>query len=180
LRKIDPALAHRLFYPDVPAILSASSGGSVSAMPVVSFASLSEKPPLIGVSCAPKSFTLRLALASRAFSLCLLDKKHVESMDYLASRSGSEGGDKLEASGLRHRRGKKVPAPVISESVAALECSLRSTEKLGDHILLVGQVEAAYASGDFREYWRFRSYDPILYAGWKGRLTTYGSVKRRT
>ncbi|MDV3293287.1 MAG: flavin reductase family protein [Nitrososphaerales archaeon] len=173
MRQVDPALVHRLFYPGVPAILSARSGRTVAAMPVISYAQLSEKPPLFGVSCARRSFTLKLAASSKAFALSLLDAKHIRSVELLASRRGKQGSDKLAGAGLTSRKGRKVDAPVISESVAALECSVYSTETLGDHVLLVGKVEAAYASPDFRGYWRFIRYRPMLYAGWRDGMSSY-------
>lgn len=173
MKPVDTALAYRLFYPGVPALLSAQSGRTVAAMPVISYAQLSEKPPLFGVSCARGSFTLKLASASKAFALSLLDSKHISSFEALASRGGRPGSDKLTGAGLKHRRGRKVDAPVLSDSVAALECSLHSTTKFGDHVLLVGKVEAAYASADFRGYWRFSRYRPILYAGWRGGMSSY-------
>lgn len=173
MKAVDPSLAHRLFYPDVPAVLAASHGGRVSGMPVVSFMSLSERPPIVGVSCASESFTLKLAIASGAFSLCILDRKHARSLAYLGSHSGKESSDKLRASGLKHTRGKRVRAPVISESVAVLECAPVGRSVIGDHTLLLGFVSAAFASADFHDYWRFRTYRPLLYTGWRGGLTAY-------
>ncbi len=173
MKSVDTSLVHRLFYPGVSAVLSAQSGRTVSAMPVIAYAPLSEKPPLFGVSCGSGSFTLKVALASKAFALSLLDAKHVRSVEILASHRGKKGSDKLAEAGLKHRRGKAVNAPVISASIAALECSLYHTEKLGDHVLMVGKVEAAYASSDFDGYWRFRHYRPMLYAGWRDGMSTY-------
>jgi flavin reductase (DIM6/NTAB) family NADH-FMN oxidoreductase RutF len=174
MRRVDLALVHRLFYPAVPALLCASAGERVSAMPVASYLSISSSPPLVGVACSVGGFTMRLASSSRAFSLCILDKAFVGKMSLLASSSGRLVGDKLAAVGLKHRPGRKVKAPVVSGSVAALECALQSRRRLGDHYLLIGRVEAAYASQDFREYWRYREYEPILYTGWIHGMRTFG------
>ena len=179
LRRVDPALAHRLFYPEVPAVLAASSGKTVAGMPVVSYSALSQRPPLLGVSCARDSFTLRIATAAKAFSLSLLGEEHVSALAYLASHKGGYGSDKLEAAGLMHGRGSKLDAPVIVGSAASLECSLTKVLRSGDHSFLVGKVEAASASSDFRGYWRFRSYHPILYAGWQGGMSLYRPASRR-
>ena len=174
MRNIDLSLIHRLFYPAVPSLMCASEGSNVSAMPVVSYLSISTTPPMLGVACSRDSFTARLASSSRAFSLCFLDRRFVRMVSLLAARSGRGAGDKLAAVGLRHKRGKKVSAPVVLESVAVLECSVQSRRRLGDHYLLVGRVEAAYASSDFRGYWKFKEYDPILYTGWIGGMRTFG------
>lgn len=142
-------------------------------MPVVSYASVSEVPSLVAVSCAPLAFTYLVIAKSRLFSLCFLDRSQTRAVEFLATHSGRGTDDKLADSGLSHRPGRKLDVPVVKESVASLECSLWARRRLGDHVLIVGKVEAAYASADFADYWRFRKYEPILYTGWQGRLTTY-------
>ena len=142
-------------------------------MPVISYSSLSEEPPLLGVSCSKGSFTLKVVTESRAFSICLVDERQLHSVSVLASRKGRPGTDKLADAGLKHRRGKKLGAPVILGTAAALECSLKRSISLGDHVLLIGRIESALASADFREYWRFDSYRPLLYSGWQNGMRLY-------
>lgn len=148
-------------------------------MPVVSYSALSAKPPLFGVSCSKDSFTLGIASASGAFSLCLLGEEYAGPMATLASGTGRKGADKLAEAGLGHRKGSRLGAPIIAGSAAALECSLQRSLTMGDHVLLVGKIEAALATGDFRGYWRFKSYHPLLYTGWRGGLSLYDRVSRR-
>ena len=171
--KVRPSLLHRLFYPQVPAILSASHRGKISAMPVVSYASVSDSPPLVAVACNPSSFTCKLALRARSFSLSLVDRAHLGAMERLATTSGSSAADKLADAGLHHRRGAASHVPVVAEAKATLECKLNSKHKLGDHLLLVGLVEAAYASEAFSDFWDFHRYKPILYTGWREGMSTY-------
>ena len=144
-------------------------------MPVVSYASLSASPPLVGVSCDPRAFTYIMIAKAGIFSLCFLDRKHLSAVEFLATHSGRISADKLADSGLGHHNGTRLDVPVITESVASLECALVAKKKFGDHVLVVGEVEAARASADFGEYWRFNTYRPILYAGWQGRLSTFRS-----
>jgi flavin reductase (DIM6/NTAB) family NADH-FMN oxidoreductase RutF len=142
-------------------------------MPVVSYASVSALPPLIVVACDPAAYTLKLVLACRAFSLCLLDRHQVQAMERLATTSGRDIADKLSEAGLDHTTGKKLKVPVIRGAEATLECQLHSKRRLGDHILLVGLVKACYASGKFSDFWDFKAYRPVLYTGWRGGMTTY-------
>jgi flavin reductase (DIM6/NTAB) family NADH-FMN oxidoreductase RutF len=130
-------------------------------------------PPLIAVACKPSSFTLELALASKAFSLCLLDRTRLRAMQRLASVSGRTTLDKLADAGLVRARGARLGVPVVKGAVATIECQLHSRRRLGDHVLLVGLVKACHASKEFAGFWDFRSYRPILYAGWRGGMTTY-------
>jgi len=151
--------------------MCAKFGDRVSAMPVISYVAISESPPIIGVSCSPTSFTYWLAREAGAFSLCWVDRRLAGCVEYLAAHSGRGGNaDKLQSAGLQHTKGRILDVPIVLESEAAVECSVTSTTSFGDHILMVGKVEAAFASSDFRDYWRFRSYEPILYTGWHAGL----------
>lgn len=170
---IDPSLVHRLFYPQVTAVLSAGFGERVSAMPVVSYASVSSKPPILAVSCNPAAFTYKLVLKAGKFSLSLLDKKNLRAVELLASASGKVVKDKLKEAGLAHSRGTKLDVPVIDAAEGTLECTLRSKERVGDHALIFGSVKACRASHAFSDFWDFTRYRPILYTGWRDGMTTY-------
>lgn len=171
--KVDPSLIHRLFYPQVPLVMAAQLGKRVSAMPVVSYASLSDVPPLIGVACNPQGFTCKLAVRANSFSLCILDSGHAEAITRLATVHGTTIKDKLADAGLKYSMGTKLEVPLLDDAAASLECSLKSKKKLGDHLLLVGQVRAAHSMKSFTDFWDFRRYRPLLYTGWRGGLTTY-------
>ncbi len=171
--KVDQSLIHRLFYPQVPLVMAARWGKRVSAMPVVSYASISDTPPLIAVACNPEGFTCKLAIKASAFSLCLLDRGHADAIARLATVHGSDVKDKLADAGLKYTVGAKLKVPILDDSVASLECSLKSRREQGDHLLLVGRVRAASAAAYFTDFWDFRRYRPLLYTGWRGGLTTY-------
>jgi len=170
--KVDPSLIHRLFYPQVPAVLSAMSGKRVSAMPVVSYTSVSDAPPMVAVSSVPSHYTCRLVLEAGCFSLCILDRDQAGAIARLASVSGAKVEDKLADAGLKYTRGKKLRVPVINGSAATLECSLAAKRRFGDHLLLVGEVKAARATAAFDGFWDFAKYRPLLYTGWREGLTT--------
>jgi len=170
--KVDPSLIHRLFYPQVPAVLSAMAGRRVSAMPVVSYTSVSDSPPMVAVSSVPSHYTCKLVLEAGCFSLCILDRTYAGAIARLASVSGAKTEDKLADAGLEYARGKKVGVPVIKGASANLECSLTAKRKFGDHLLLIGEVKAVHASDAFDGFWDFARYRPLLYTGWREGLTT--------
>jgi flavin reductase (DIM6/NTAB) family NADH-FMN oxidoreductase RutF len=171
--KVDPSLVHRLFYPQVPLVMAARSGRRVSAMPVVSYASVSDAPALVAVSCRPEGFTCGLARKARSFSLSILEKAHAGALERLATGSGAKVSDKLREAGLAYAVGGTLKVPVLDDAVATLECSLRYSRKFGDHVLLVAKVEDAWASEAFTDSWDFARYRPLLYSGWKGGLTIF-------
>lgn len=172
--KVDPSLVHRLFYPQVPLVMAARFGSRVSAMPVASYLSVSERPPMVGVACTPVGFTCKLAMRARSFSLSVLDRSHADAMAKLATVSGAKVKDKLSEVGLAHGPGSRAKVPVLRDAVATIECTLRSSRRAGDHLILIGKVEAAYASDAFSDSWDYSRYRPILYTGWKGGLSMYG------
>ncbi len=171
--KVEDSLIHRLFYPQVPLVLSAQFGARVSAMPVVSYASISDKPPMVAIACSPRGYTCKLTLKAGAFSLSILDETQFNAVALLATLSGAKVKDKLKEAGLSHVNGRNLSVPVIERSIATLECKLKETARHGDHLLLVGTVKAAYASEAFTEFWDFGRYRPLLYTGWREGLTTY-------
>lgn len=171
--KVERSLLHRLFYPQVPLVLAAQFGTRVSAMPVVSYSSVSDSPPLLAVSCNPRSYTCKLALKAKCFSLSILDSDQSDALALLATTSGAKLKDKLAAAGLSHKTGEALKVPVVVGAEATIECSLKSRRPIGDHLLLVGQVRASYASEAFSDSWDFQKYSPILYTGWQEGLTTY-------
>ena len=142
-------------------------------MPVVSYASVSDSPPLVAVACNPDSYTCKLSLRSKSFSLSLLGREDTSKLGTLATTHGGDVVDKLVYAGLAHMKGKKLDVPVIEGARATLECSLSSKHLVGDHLLILGQVRCASADGAFTDSWDFRRYRPILYTGWKGGMTSY-------
>ncbi|MCL4355808.1 MAG: flavin reductase family protein [Nitrososphaerota archaeon] len=170
---IDPSLVHRLFYPQVPLVMAAKAGARVSAMPVVSYLSVSERPPMVAVACAPRGYTCRLARKARCFSLSIVGRERSSALSKLATASGAAVKDKLAEAGLKYSEGVKLKVPVLDAAVATLECRLQATRRLGDHLLLVARVEDARAAGAFSGFWDYRRYRPVLYAGWQDGLSQY-------
>lgn len=173
MNPVDPSKIYRLLYPAVPAIISCNDRGLIYAMSVVSIISLSNDPPLIGVSSFPSHSTHQAIVAMKCFSLCWVDASLTRALEVLGTTPRSTV-DKLQSAGLKHTRGRTVDVPIIEGAVASLECSLYARQSLGDHELLVGKVHDARASEDFQDYWKFQTYNPVLYAGTKeGSFKTY-------
>jgi len=171
MKVVEPSKVYRLLYPSVPAVVACYDGGRVYAMPAVSVVSLSNDPPLIGVSFSREHATYKAILRAGKFSVSWLGLEKVDAVEYLGKAQAVK--DKLKGAGLRHAKGRVLDVPVIDGSAAVLECSLSARCPFGDHELLVGKVKEARASGDFRDYWRFEEYKPILYAGSPERFRTY-------
>jgi len=134
-------------------------------MPAASVVSLSNEPPIVGFSSSPSHATRDAAVGAGCFSLSWLDARHAAAVDALGRTSGAGVADKLRAVGLHHTPAGAPEVPLIGEASAYLECTLSDLVRFGDHELLVGEVREARAVGDFRDYWAFERYRPILYSG---------------
>jgi flavin reductase (DIM6/NTAB) family NADH-FMN oxidoreductase RutF len=173
MNSVDLSKVYRLLYPAVPAIISCDDRGLIYAMPVVSIISLSNSPPLIGVSSSPKHSTHQAIVSVRSFSLSWVDASLVRSLEVLGT-TPHRAVDKLDSAGLKHSRGRTLDVPIVEGAVASLECTLYARQVLGDHEMLVGRVHDARASEDFQEYWKFQDYHPVLYTGTQdGSFRTY-------
>ena len=165
MKEVEGSKVYRLFYPVVPAVVAARHMGILGAMPVVSLVSLANDPPMVGFSSSPSHSTLKAVLASGMFSVSWLDRRYSGPIVELGSKTGAGARDKLTLVGLNHTRGKALGVPIVKESSASLECRVVASEEYGDHVFVVGRVERAEASEDFRDYWGFEGYKPTMYAG---------------
>ncbi len=165
MRPINLKDLDRLFYPVVPVVVTAESGGRVGGMLAAWWSQLSFNPPLIGVAIAPERYTYRLIKESGIFGLNLLDFKHVDRTPYLGDVSERFLRDKIKKAGFTIFKGPALGAPLLKEASAAVEARLTKIVETGDHDLFVGRVEAAYAIDDFDGMWKLRSYRPLMYLG---------------
>ncbi|MGV2019387.1 flavin reductase family protein [Agrobacterium radiobacter] len=102
---------------------------------VSSFSSLSFDPPLVVFGLAQKSKTLQAILHSRKFAAHIVSEPNRE----LALRFASDAHDKFE--GLACTLSQNG-VPFLPGFDASIECSLDSTQTIGDHQLLIGRVLA--------------------------------------
>jgi flavin reductase (DIM6/NTAB) family NADH-FMN oxidoreductase RutF len=163
--RVDPAKIHRLFYPQVPVIVTVESNGRIGAMPAIWCMPLSFKPSLIGIAIAPEHETYKMILETQAFSINWLDYSHADQVGELGETSGKEYVEKLDAVGLTAVKEKWSSQPLIQEASAVLECRIRERHRTGTHELIIAEVLGAYAAECFREYWDFSEYNPLLYSG---------------
>lgn len=113
--------------------------GRAVGLTINSFASLSLEPPMILWSLASHSPNASLFTSGAAFGVSILRADHGE----LARRFAKPLPDKF--SGVPHRR---CPAgvPYLDGALATLSCRVQRADPLGDHLLIVGAVEAISAS----------------------------------
>ena len=166
LKPVPKERLHRLFYPQVPAVIAVKLEDIVNAMPATSIMHVSSDPPTIATSIMTRLYTWELLKKARYFSVNWLDYKYTSSIDILGFTPGRGVKDKLRKAGLTWEPGvicKNVP--VIKEAVATLECKMVKHIEIGDHNLVIADVLNIQAISDFQEYWSYKEYKPILYLG---------------
>jgi len=156
---------HRLFYPQVPAVLTASHVDGVGALLATSVMPVSLKPAYIATALAKTHRTTRLVENSNSFCVCWVSYEQVDIVEKLSEPTPEKASDKLKACGIEYFLSPVVEAPVLAGSKAWIECFVEWFRDVGDHVLFLAKVISAYAVEDFNEYWRFAEYKPILYVG---------------
>ncbi len=164
-RDIETSKVHRLFYPQVPVVVTVEFEGQIGGMPAIWCTPLSFDPPLIGVALAPDHQTFKMLMGARTFGINWLEYGYAKELARLGETSAKGLTNKLTSVGLKTFKGKKTAQPLIEQSSANLECRLNQNYRVGTHELIVGEVLSASARSSFDKYWNFTRYNPILYAG---------------
>jgi flavin reductase (DIM6/NTAB) family NADH-FMN oxidoreductase RutF len=134
----DTAALRHVFgqYPTGVAVATACDAqGRVVAMTINSFSSLSLHPPLVAWSIGARSADLAAFAAARWFGISVLSS----AQEALARRFADPQLRREAANvALLDFSGQ---APRVPDAVGWLLCSMHRTVALGDHLLIVGQVE---------------------------------------
>jgi flavin reductase (DIM6/NTAB) family NADH-FMN oxidoreductase RutF len=179
-KEVNPTKIHRLFYPQVPVVITAAFNGRIGGMPAIWHSPLSFDPPLVGVAIAPEHKTYEMIVGSNAFGLNWLDFSYARQVGELGESSGKDYVNKLSVVGFGTVKGSGSDQPLIAESSAALECLLSERHRMGTHELFIGRVVAAWASQSFGDYWDHARYNALLYVGTedgKGKSWVFRSLR---
>lgn len=174
-----PAGFHQ-HYPRLAVIVTCHAGGKDNAMAVAWHTSLSQNPPLIGVSIAPKRYTYELILESKEFGINFLS---LEKAELIAGTGGCPGRDvdKFERFKLEKDIPLKTNVPILKDAYAAYECKLAANHTYGDHEWFVGEVVATHFEEEAfmpSGHLDLTSVNPALFIGAELYYTTDSASKR--
>ena len=125
--------------------------GAVVGLTASSFVTLSFEPPMVMFALQQHADSYASLVSSKAFGVSLLG--HEQSQ--VAALFATKGREKIERTSFTV--GGTLHVPLISDSLAEIECLTSQVFVSGDHAIVVGLVEAA----------RTRSGEPLLYFGGK-------------
>jgi flavin reductase (DIM6/NTAB) family NADH-FMN oxidoreductase RutF len=136
-------------------IVTARAGEEVHGMTMTDFAGVSLAPPL-ALICADKTAnTLQVIRRGGNFAINLL----AAGQGALSNKFASKKEEWTRFEGLACARAV-TGAPLIPGAIASLDCRVVAEHDAGDHVLVVGEIEA-FVRGDG---------DPLLYfrGGYRG------------
>jgi len=114
-------------------VVTTASAGELYGMTVSSFASLSLNPPLVLI-CIDKSVPSHDSIKDAGcFVVNILEQRQ----EHLSRRFATTATDKFK--GVAWHSGQ-LGLPVLDNTLAAIECRLRSALDGGDHTIFVGEV----------------------------------------
>jgi len=125
-------------WPSGVTIVTSRAGDRVQGMTVSSFNEVSLNPPLVLI-CADKStITNDLIQASGVFSVSILAKGQED----LSNRFASKKHERERFDGLNCDDGE-TGCPRIPGAVAWLDCKIEQSVDAGDHLVHIGEIQAA-------------------------------------
>ena len=119
-------------------IVTSRHGDHVHGMTVSAFCSVSLSPPLVMVCLDKASNTLELVEASKVFSVNVLAQGQGE----LSHRFASKEHEDRRFEGLSCEPGVNG-CPHIPGAVSTMDCRVVDTVQAGDHVIYIGEVDAA-------------------------------------
>ena len=143
---IDPKDFRRVLghFPTGVTVVTATSEAGPIGVAIGSFASISLDPPLVGFFLGNQSGSGEAIEAAGHFCVNILAADQVDLCATMASRRD----DKFD--GVDYSAAPGSGAPVLTGSLATIDCILDSVVETGDHNLIVGLVQNLDASADGR------------------------------
>lgn len=123
------------FLTGVTVVTVLDEDGNPRGITANSFTSVSLDPPLLLVCIGNRSFSFPAFCSAPAFAVNLLHEGQADISALFASRSP----DKFQSTAVE---AKHTGAPVLSDCLTWFDCTVRDRAMAGDHLVLIGRVQA--------------------------------------
>jgi len=156
----------RLLFPYNGTLVSCQGKtGQPNVLAIAWIMPVSIHPPKLVFAISKDRYSYQLLEQTGEFVVNIAIRELARQVLYCGRKSGKDV-DKFKATGLTTGKAKKVSAPIVNECVAHVECRVSETIPKGDHVLVIGDVLAAYVrKGLFRELYDVSRFQPLLYLG---------------
>ncbi len=134
-------------YPKPAFLVGSKVDNNPTFMAVAWCGIVNSEPPMISVSIRPQRFTLKGIKEHGTFSVNVPSEKQMVETDYCGIYSGHRE-DKTRVCGFTIFYGKLETAPLIEEFPVNIECKVVHEQKLGSHIIYIGEIKEIHASED--------------------------------
>ena len=84
--------------------------------------------------------TTQNLLKTKAFTVSIADKAHMDVADFFGIATGNKMSDKFERTGLHAVKSKNVDAPVVEEFPVTMECKLEEVRDCFGEMQVVGTI----------------------------------------
>ena len=134
------------FASGITVVTAVDEAGALHGMTATAFASVSLVPPLVLV-CVDSAATMHGVLAQAThFAISFLASEQEELSRRFGSGEAQRGGipeaDRFE--GVGYTRAVSG-SPLLNDALAHIECRIHDRHPAGDHLIVIGEVEAAIA-----------------------------------
>ncbi|MFH1101131.1 MAG: flavin reductase family protein [Methanobacteriota archaeon] len=152
--------------------------GRTNIVTVAWHTTLSRKPPLYGISLASKRYSYELINKTKEYALNFIPYELAAQAQFCGTHTGRKT-EKTRETNLTLVVAKKIRVPLIKEAYAHLECRLQREERVGDHILLVGEVVAVQIEENVfqNDILQIQKMQPLFYLG-ENSYTTVDTTKK--
>jgi len=156
----------RLLHPYNATLVSCQGkSGPPNALAIAWIMPVSTNPPMLVFAIRKERHSYGLLEQTKEFVVNIAGCDLAGPVLYCGRKSGKDV-DKFKATGLTVGKAKRVGAPVVNECVAHIECRVSETIPKGDHVLVIGDVVAAYVRKDvFRGLYDLKRFKPLLHLG---------------
>jgi flavin reductase (DIM6/NTAB) family NADH-FMN oxidoreductase RutF len=155
----------RILHPYNTVLITASSKSKSNVMAAAWIMPVSVNPPMLATSIKAERYTYKLIDESGFFAVNVPSFENAKQVLICGRKSGRDA-DKFKLAKFTVESGRCINAPIIKECVAHIECRVTNSYKTGDHMLIIGEVCAAYARKEvFDKMYRLDKHHPLLHLG---------------
>jgi len=139
--------------------------GPSNALAIAWIMPVSLNPPMLVFAIRKERYSYKLLEQAREFVVNIAGFDLARQVLHCGRKSGKHV-DKFKETGLTAGKAKRVDVPIINGCVAHVECRVAETIPKGDHVLVIGEVLAAYAAKEaFKGLYDLKRFKPLLHLG---------------